>query len=60
MKAWPQARPNRWNWPKEGMAVTVQRTITENGVTRTDEMISKYQPWQAMYLVGPGVVIPGE
>lgn len=47
-------------WPKEGMAVTVQRTITENGVTRTDEMVSEYQPWQAVYLVGPGVAIPGE
>ncbi|MBP8109832.1 MAG: VanW family protein [Caldilineaceae bacterium] len=45
---------------QKGMAVTVQRTITENGVTRTDEMVSTYQPWQAMYLVGPGVEIPGE
>jgi hypothetical protein len=38
--------------------VTVERTIVENGTTRTDTLVSKYQPWRAVYLVGPGTEIP--
>ena len=45
-------------WEKPGMTVTVQRTITENGEQRTDTLTSKYQPWRAIYLAGPGVDIP--
>lgn len=45
-------------WEKPGMTVTVQRTIVENGTTRTDTLSSHYQPWRAVYLVGPGVEIP--
>ena len=43
-----------------GMTVVVEREITENGATRTDKLVSRYQPWQALFLVGPGVEIPGE
>ncbi|MBW7882711.1 MAG: VanW family protein [Caldilineaceae bacterium] len=46
------------DWEKEGMTVTVRRTIVENGTTRTDTLTSKYQPWRAVYLVGPGTDIP--
>jgi vancomycin resistance protein YoaR len=46
------------DWAKEGMTVEVERTITEDGTTRTDTLRSKYQPWQAVYLVGPGTAIP--
>ena len=46
------------DWAKEGMTVEVVRTITENGTTRTDTLRSKYQPWQAVYLVGPGTDVP--
>lgn len=46
-------------WPKQGMVVTVIRTITENGQTRENTLTSVYQPWTAVYLYGPGTVIPG-
>jgi vancomycin resistance protein YoaR len=46
------------DWEKEGMAVTVTRTIVEDGTTRTDTLTSNYQPWRAVYLVGPGTEIP--
>lgn len=45
-------------WQKDGMTVTVTRTIVENGATRTDTLRSKYQPWRAVYLVGPGTETP--
>lgn len=45
-------------WEHSGMTVTVQRTIVENGTTRTDTLVSKYQPWGAVYQVGPGTEIP--
>ncbi len=41
-------------WQKEGMTVTVTRTIVEHGVERTDTLVSHYLPWRAVYLVGPG------
>jgi vancomycin resistance protein YoaR len=46
------------DWEKEGMTVTVTRTIVEDGTTRTDTLTSNYEPWQAVYLVGPGTEIP--
>ncbi|MFN3334241.1 MAG: VanW family protein, partial [Caldilinea sp.] len=45
-------------WQKDGMTVTVTRTIVENGTTRTDTLRSKYQPWRAVYLVGPSTETP--
>jgi len=45
-------------WAKQGMTVTVQRTIVENGTTRTDTLTSKYVPWRAVYLVAPDISIP--
>jgi hypothetical protein len=45
-------------WEKEGMTTRVTRTIVENGTTRTDTLVSNYQPWRAVYLVGPGTAIP--
>jgi vancomycin resistance protein YoaR len=41
-------------YAQRGMTVTVERTVTENGQTRVDKIISKYQPWNAVFLVGPG------
>lgn len=41
-------------WEKEGMSVSVTRTIVENGIERTDTLVSNYQPWRAIYLVAPG------
>src|SRR5690606_4063289 len=45
-------------WEKDGMSVTVQRPIDEDGTTRTDTLRSEYQPWKAVYLVGPGADVP--
>jgi vancomycin resistance protein YoaR len=45
-------------YAKDGMTVVVERRITENGQTRVDKITSQYQPWQAVYLVGPGTEIP--
>jgi vancomycin resistance protein YoaR len=45
-------------WEKPGMTVTVQRTIVENGTTRTDTLTSRYVPWRAQYLVAPDIEIP--
>jgi vancomycin resistance protein YoaR len=39
---------------QQGMTVMVERTVTENGQTRTDRIRSVYQPWNAVYLVAPG------
>jgi len=44
-------------WEQKGMTVTVERTIVENGTTRTDTLTSVYFPWQAIYEVGPGTEI---
>ncbi len=46
-------------WAKEGMTATVIRQVTENGNTREDRIVSVYRPWNAMFLYGPGTVIPG-
>ncbi|MDE0078266.1 MAG: VanW family protein [Caldilineaceae bacterium] len=46
-------------WAKEGMTAIVIRKVTENGRTREDPIRSVYRPWNAMYLYGPGTVIPG-
>lgn len=46
------------DWAQEGMTVVVERTIVENGETRTETLTSKYQPWKAVYLVGPGTEVP--
>ena len=46
-------------WAKEGLTATVIRTVTENGISREDRIVSVYRPWSAMFLYGPGTVIPG-
>lgn len=46
-------------WAKEGLTATVIRKVTENGRTREDPIRSVYRPWNAMFLYGPGTVIPG-
>ena len=46
-------------WPKDGKTATVIRTITENGESREERIVSVYRPWNAMFLYGPGTVIAG-
>ncbi|MBI1297129.1 hypothetical protein GC175_19445 [bacterium] len=45
-------------YAQRGMTVTVERTVTENGNTRVDKILSQYQPWNAVFLVPPGTEIP--
>jgi vancomycin resistance protein YoaR len=46
------------DWEAEGMTVEVTRTLIENGETRTETLVSEYQPWRAVYLVGSEADIP--
>lgn len=46
------------DWQQQGMTVEVTRTIIEGGATRTETLVSKYQPWRAVYLVGSEADIP--
>jgi hypothetical protein len=46
------------DWEKPGMVATVTRTIVEGGATRTETLVSKYQPWKAVYLVGSEADLP--
>ncbi len=42
------------DWAKDGVDVTVYRSVTENGqVIHQDTIFSRYRPWQAVYKVGP-------
>lgn len=46
------------DWQQQGMTVEVTRTIIEGGQTRTETLVSIYDPWQAVYLVGSEADIP--
>lgn len=49
------------DWAKEGMDVTVKRIIRyDDGRVKEDSFTSKYRPWQAVYLYGPGTALPPE
>jgi vancomycin resistance protein YoaR len=49
----PKGTRKQIEWAKDGLDVTVVRLIKENGqVVRRDEFFSRYQPWQAVFLVG--------
>ena len=42
------------DWAVDGRDVVVTRVITQGDqVLRQDKFVSKYQPWRAVYLVGP-------
>jgi vancomycin resistance protein YoaR len=49
----PKGRVEQVDWAKDGVDVTVRRTVTEgDAVIHQDTFFSRYQPWQAVYLVG--------
>jgi vancomycin resistance protein YoaR len=48
----PKGQTKQIEWAKDGLDVTVYRTVTGNGETRRDTFFSRYRPWQAVYLVG--------
>jgi vancomycin resistance protein YoaR len=51
----PKGTTKQVEWARDGVDVTVGRTVTEAGVViHQDTFVSHYQPWRAMYLVGTG------
>jgi hypothetical protein len=47
------------DWAVDGRDVVVKRIIKQDGqVVREDRFVSKYQPWQAVFLVGPTASAP--
>jgi vancomycin resistance protein YoaR len=49
----PKGEKKQIEWAKDGLDVTLDRVIKKNGVeVRRDTIFSRYQPWQAVYLVG--------
>ncbi|MDM8519377.1 VanW family protein [Anaerolineales bacterium HSG6] len=55
--ALPRGAMEQIDWAKDGLDVTVYRTVSEGDtVLHEDVVFSRYRPWQAVYKVGPGVV----
>jgi vancomycin resistance protein YoaR len=49
----PEGTVKQVDWAKDGVDVTVRRTVTERDtVIHQDTFFSRYQPWRAVYLVG--------
>lgn len=49
------------DWAKSGMDVVVKRNIQYgDGRVKQDKFVSKYRPWQAVYLYGPGTALPAQ
>jgi vancomycin resistance protein YoaR len=49
------------DWAKEGIDAVVTRTIRYgDGQVKQEKLVSKYRPWQAIYLYGPGTNLPGK
>lgn len=56
----PAGKIKQVDWAKEGMDVVVTRTIRYgDGQVKEEKIVSKYRPWQAVYLYGPGAKVPG-
>ena len=55
----PPGTRKQVDWPAEGMDVTVKRVIKDGSgrVIGRDTFVSHYQPWRAVYLVGPPIEI---
>jgi vancomycin resistance protein YoaR len=51
----PKGTTRQVEWAKDGVDVTVRRTVTEGDVViHQDTFFSRYKPWRAMYLTGAG------
>jgi hypothetical protein len=49
------------DWAVDGAEVTVVRTVTRNGeIVHEDVIVTRYQPWRAVYEYGPGTDIPDQ
>jgi vancomycin resistance protein YoaR len=55
----PRGTVKQVDWAKDGMDVTVSRVVKQGEeIIHNDTIVSRYQPWQAVYQVGPGTYIP--
>jgi vancomycin resistance protein YoaR len=60
-KTLPAGTKKQVDWAKEGMDALVKRIIHYgDGTVREENIVSKYRPWQAVYLYGPGASVPGQ
>ncbi len=51
----PRGKVIQIDWPKDGMDVTITRTVTlSDSLLYRDVIFSQYKPWQAVYKVGTG------
>lgn len=51
----PKGQTKQVEWAKDGVDVTVRRTVTRDGVViHQDVFVSRYQPWAARFLRGTG------
>ncbi len=49
------------DWAKEGMDAVVTRIIRYgDGKVQEEKIVSKYRPWQAVFLYGPGTSVPNQ
>lgn len=57
----PRGTIKQVEWAKDGQDVVVRRTIrTGDGKVVEDRFVSKYQPWRAVFLYGPGTPLPAD
>jgi len=43
------------------MDVVIKRVIRyADGAVKEENIVSKYRPWRAIYLYGPGTTVPGK
>ncbi len=57
----PKGTIRQVEWAKPGMTVRITRTVRRGDkIIERKEFVSRYQPWRAVYLYGPGTEIPGQ
>jgi hypothetical protein len=57
----PRGTIKQVDWEKDGQDVVVVRTIrTGDGKVSEEKFVSKYQPWRAVFLFGPGAKLPAD
>lgn len=55
-----QGQIKQVDWAVKGMDVVIKRIIRyADGNVKEENIVSKYRPWRAIYLYGPGTSVPG-
>ncbi len=55
----PKGTIKQVEWPKKGMTVRITRIVRRGDeIIEKKEFVSKYEPWRAIYLYGPGTKLP--